>query len=338
MKKYVVGGAVRDILMGVEPKDIDFVLTGTTPEHMLAMGFKQVGADFPVFLDEHGNEHALARTERKTGEGYNGFETFFSPDVTIEEDLARRDLTINAMAQDEDGKVFDPFGGQEDIKAKVLRHTTAAFVEDPVRVLRLARFHARFGPDWLVHPSTEKLCREMTARGDLDHLTKERVLKELEKALGETYPDLFFSTLDSFGALVVLFPELGELDAFVNHLESGTPGKAKMQYAFLSMAMANPEEFEDRLNVSNDFTDYRKMAHELWVNFTEHPVDTLYAMDAYRRQDLAVEVLKDLNTGVLEVFHKTKKLGFDNLSDEEKSTMRGPDIGKAIRKMRKEAV
>jgi tRNA nucleotidyltransferase (CCA-adding enzyme) len=207
MKIYMVGGAVRDKLMGIKPKDVNFVVVGSSPEEMVTNGLKQVGADFPVFLDEIGVEYALARTERKTGPGHSGFETNHGKDVTLEEDLARRDLTINAIAEDEDGNIIDPFGGQADIQNKVLRHVSAAFSDDPVRVLRLARFRARFG-DWKIEPATSYLCRRMVRNGELNHLTSERVLKEMEKALGEPYPHLFFETLAEIGALQVIMPEI----------------------------------------------------------------------------------------------------------------------------------
>lgn len=184
MKMYMVGGAVRDTLMGVVPKDIDYVVVGATPADMIAQGFEQVGASFPVFLKD-GCEYALARTERKTGVGYNGFETFYDPNVTLEDDLYRRDLTINAMAMDlETGKLIDPYGGQIDIATRVLRHTSGAFVEDPVRVLRTARFAARYG--FAVDPGTVELMRKVVP--ELDHVPAERVFAEFEKGLMEDHP------------------------------------------------------------------------------------------------------------------------------------------------------
>lgn len=342
MKTYLVGGAVRDILLGQDPKDLDYVVTGSSPGEMLNRGFKQVGADFPVFLHpDTGEEYALARTERKTGAGYNGFDTYFAPDVTIEEDLGRRDLTINAMAMNEDGNLIDPYHGKQDLQTKVLRHTTEAFAEDPVRVLRLARFHARFGPEWIIAWDTLDLCRLMVDRGDLNHLTKERVWKELEKALGEPHPELFFQTLAMFGALEVLFPEIGELDWVVDHLDSnGRPGKTKYQYVGMTLAMTHPEAFEKRLNVPNEYVAYRKMTYRLWDSYTEHPVDRLYSMDAYRNPDLAIEVLEDekIPRDLLGVFAKTRSLGFDDLPVEERLSARGLEIGRAIKRMRKKAV
>jgi tRNA nucleotidyltransferase (CCA-adding enzyme) len=165
MKTYLVGGAVRDMLMGLEPKDKDYVVVGSSADEMLAAGFEKVGADFPVFLHpETGDEYALARREKKTGTGYLGFTSEFGADVTLEEDLGRRDISINSMAIDDKGNLIDPFNGQEDLKNKTLRHTSNAFEEDPVRVLRLARFRARFGPDWVIAPETRDLIASMAKR------------------------------------------------------------------------------------------------------------------------------------------------------------------------------
>ncbi len=205
MEIYLVGGAVRDQLMGVEPKDKDWVVTGATPALMIELGYTQVGADFPVFLHpQTGEEYALARTERKIGKGYHGFSVDFSPEVTIEEDLARRDLTINSMAMDIDGNLIDPYGGVEDMKNMLLRHTTEAFAEDPLRVVRLARFLARFGEDWHISNGTIDLCRKISGRGELQELTPERVWKEMERALMEDHAHLFFYFLCPLG----LFPEI----------------------------------------------------------------------------------------------------------------------------------
>ena len=175
MKTYLVGGAVRDRLLGRPVGDRDWVVTGATPQNMLDAGFRPVGKDFPVFLHpDTGEEHALARTERKSGHGYHGFTFHTSPEVTLEDDLVRRDLTVNAMAEDADGTLIDPWGGQRDLAARVLRHVSPAFAEDPVRILRLARFAARFH-DFSVAPETAQLMREMVAAGEVDHLVAERV-------------------------------------------------------------------------------------------------------------------------------------------------------------------
>lgn len=209
---FRVGGCVRDKLLGLTPKDIDFVVVGATPEEMIADGFVQVGADFPVFLKD-GFEYALARKERKVAAGYHGFETEFDISVTLEEDLIRRDLTINSMAQDlETGEIIDPFGGREDLKNKVLRHTSEAFAEDPLRVLRVARFAARY-QDFKVADETLELMKRIVRSGELQHLSQERIVLEFEKAFSEPDPMRFIACLFHTGALHVIFPELAEVVA-----------------------------------------------------------------------------------------------------------------------------
>lgn len=210
MEIYLVGGAVRDKLLGLEVKDRDFVVVGSTPEEMVDLGYKPVGSDFPVFLHpETKEEYALARTERKSGHGYKGFKIHAAPDVSLEDDLLRRDLTINAMAEDQDGKLIDPHHGQADLEQKLLRHVSPAFSEDPVRVLRAARFAARFG--FHMAHETHKLLQKMVVDGELDHLVPERVWSETERALGENQPTEFFRVLRGCGALKKLFPEIDDL-------------------------------------------------------------------------------------------------------------------------------
>jgi tRNA nucleotidyltransferase (CCA-adding enzyme) len=210
MKIYSVGGAVRDELLGRPVADRDYVVVGATPEAMLAQGFRPVGRDFPVFLHPQTNEeYALARTERKSGRGYHGFTFHAAPDVTLEADLARRDLTVNAMARDADGTLIDPYGGERDLRAGVLRHVSAAFAEDPLRVLRLARFAARLG--FTVAPETQALMRAIVSGGELAMLTPERVWQELARALMEPRPSRFFSELRRCGALALLLPEIDAL-------------------------------------------------------------------------------------------------------------------------------
>ncbi|QTO53787.1 multifunctional CCA addition/repair protein [Duffyella gerundensis] len=213
MKTYLVGGAVRDGLLNLPIKDRDWVVTGTTPEAMLAAGYQQVGRDFPVFLHpKTREEYALARTERKSGQGYTGFITWFAPDVTLEQDLQRRDLTINAIAQDSDGNIIDPFNGRHDIQQRLLRHVSAAFNEDPLRVLRVARFAARFAHlNFRIADETMALMQHMAASGELAHLTAERVWKETESALQSPNPQVFFQVLRDCNALAVLFPEIDKL-------------------------------------------------------------------------------------------------------------------------------
>ncbi|WP_235961353.1 multifunctional CCA addition/repair protein [Spirabiliibacterium mucosae] len=210
---YLVGGAVRDALLGLEVKDRDYVVVGATPEAMLRQGFRQVGAQFPVFLHpESHEEYALARTERKAGHGYQGFAFDFTPSVTLEQDLIRRDLTINAIAQSSDGKLIDPYGGVNDIENRTLRHISPAFAEDPLRVLRVARFYARFAHlGFSIAPETLDLMREIVNAGELSFLTPERVWLECEKALVSDSPQCFFNALHECGALAVLMPEIDAL-------------------------------------------------------------------------------------------------------------------------------
>ncbi|HWA13268.1 MAG TPA: multifunctional CCA addition/repair protein [Burkholderiales bacterium] len=210
MKIYAVGGAVRDRLLGREVKDQDYVVVGATPEQMEALGFRPVGRDFPVFLHPRTHEeYALARTERKSGRGYKGFEIQASPDVTLEQDLARRDLTINAIARDEDGTLIDPHRGAADLEAGILRHVGPAFVEDPVRILRVARFAARFG--FAIAPETVALMKEMVRNGEVDHLVAERAWQELSRGLMEDHPSRMLLALRQCGALARILPEVDVL-------------------------------------------------------------------------------------------------------------------------------
>lgn len=213
MKVYLVGGAVRDQLLGLPISDRDFVVVGTTPEAMLAQGFQQVGKDFPVFLHPKTHEeYALARTERKTGSGYTGFSCYSAPDVTIEDDLLRRDLTINAIAQSDSGELVDPYHGVKDLENRLLRHVSNAFAEDPLRVLRVARFAARYHAyGFTIAPETLTLMQSMANSGELSHLTAERVWTETQKALMSNAPHVYFDVLRNCEALAVLFPEIDNL-------------------------------------------------------------------------------------------------------------------------------
>ena len=213
MQIYLVGGAVRDALLNIPVKDRDWMVVGATPEEMIALDYEQVGADFPVFLHpETHEEHALARTERKSGKGYQGFDCRFSPDVTLEDDLLRRDLTINAMAQDSDGNIIDPYNGRADLDARLLRHVSPAFSEDPLRVLRVARFAARYAPlGFTIATETMTLMQQMVNDGELDYLVAERVWTETQRALGEKTPEVYFQVLRDCGALKTWFPQLDAL-------------------------------------------------------------------------------------------------------------------------------
>ncbi|MBP3142861.1 multifunctional CCA addition/repair protein [Aliivibrio fischeri] len=213
MKIYLVGGAVRDSLLNIDVKDKDWVVVGSTPQKMDSLGYQTVGQDFPVFLHpKTKEEYALARTERKSGQGYKGFTCYAEPDVTLEEDLLRRDLTINAIAQADNGELIDPYNGQQDIIDRTLRHVSDAFTEDPLRVLRVARFAARFHHlGFTVAPETMNLMKVLVDSGELSHLTAERVWQEWQKSLSSEHPEIFLSTLKECGALAIALPELNAL-------------------------------------------------------------------------------------------------------------------------------
>lgn len=219
MRVYLVGGAVRDALLGRPLGDRDFVVTGATPEQLIKAGYKPVGADFPVFLHPQSNEeYALARTEKKQGRGYGGFIFYTAPDISLTDDLRRRDLTVNAMAQDENGNLIDPFGGAQDLAAKQLRHVSPAFAEDPVRVLRVARFTAMF-PDFSVAAETMQLMRNMVQNGETAHLTAERVWRELARGMKSARPRRMIETLAACGLLAAILPEVAALDGVPERLD-----------------------------------------------------------------------------------------------------------------------
>ena len=256
MKIYLVGGAVRDKLLGIPVKDRDWVVVGSTPDEMKKKGFKQVGKDFPVFINpKTGEEYALARTERKSGHGYTGFEFDTNSNVTLEEDLARRDLTINAIAQDEDGNLIDPFNGQEDIKNKKLRHVSDAFSEDPLRVLRVARFYAKFG-DFIVVPETVDKIKEIVESGELEYLTPERKWLEIYKTGIDL--ELFFKFSVTHGIRDILFPQL--LDSAQYKSVGLATGATKIEeisviiYEWIKSHEAI-EPFCKNLNVPNEYKD-----------------------------------------------------------------------------------
>ncbi len=241
-KVYEVGGAVRDALLGRPVEDHDYVVVGATAEDMERAGFKPVGSDFPVFLHpETHEEYALARTERKSGRGYKGFTVHTSPDVTLEEDLARRDLTINAIARDAEGHLIDPFGGEKDLRDGVLRHVSAAFVEDPVRLLRIARFVARFG--FRIAPETTALLRAMVTDGEVDALVPERVWQELSRGLMESAPVRMLETLDQVGALARVLPEWRDVeqDRAKRALAAAVAAELALSARFATLFVGAPE-------------------------------------------------------------------------------------------------
>lgn len=264
MKIYTVGGAVRDQLLGLPVKDHDHVVVGATPEDMLRQGFRPVGKDFPVFLHpKTQEEYALARTERKTAPGYRGFVFHTAPDVTLEEDLVRRDLTINAIAQAEDGTLTDPFGGLQDIQDKVFRHVSDAFGEDPVRILRLARFAARFDT-FTVAPATMALMRKMVADGEVDALVAERVWQEVAKGLMEARPSRMLAVLQQCGALARILPELIVNDHLLRVVDHAASAGHDLCVRFAVLVLAVPltqiNALTERLRVPNDCRELAVLA------------------------------------------------------------------------------
>jgi len=264
MKIYTVGGAVRDQLLGLPVKDHDHVVVGATPEDMLRRGFRPVGKDFPVFLHpKTQEEYALARTERKTAPGYRGFVFHTAPDVTLEEDLVRRDLTINAIAQAEDGSLTDPFGGIEDIRNKIFRHVSDAFGEDPVRILRLARFAARFDT-FTVAPATMALMRQMVLDGEVDALVAERVWQEVAKGLMEARPSRMLTVLQECGALERILPELTINEHLLQVIDHAASAGHDLCVRFAVLMLAVPlgriNALSERLRVPNDCRELAVMA------------------------------------------------------------------------------
>ncbi|KAA0873556.1 hypothetical protein [Nitrincola tapanii] len=267
MEICLVGGAVRDQLLGLAVKDRDWVVVGATPEELIAQGYRPVGRDFPVFLHpQNAEEYALARTERKSGKGYLGFECYAAPDVTLEEDLARRDLTINAMAQRANGELVDPYGGQADLAARCLRHVSPAFAEDPLRVLRVARFASRFAPlGFQVAEETLALMQEISLSGELRHLTPERVWQEWERSLASRHCWVFLQVLEAALALEDLLPELlplplTQIQTGLQHL--GDTASAEQRFTLiLFFALSKSEKLErldalcQRLRIPNRFRD-----------------------------------------------------------------------------------
>jgi tRNA nucleotidyltransferase (CCA-adding enzyme) len=299
VKIYVVGGAVRDRLLGLTSGDRDYVVVGGSPDEMIAAGYQPVGKDFPVFLHPKTHEeYALARTERKTGQGYHGFSCYAAPDVTLEEDLIRRDLTINAMAEDAAGNVIDPYGGRQDLQDKVLRHVSAAFTEDPVRILRLARFAARF-PQFSVAPETHTLMQRMVQSGETKHLVAERVWQELSRGLMEQQPERMFEVLHTCGASADLFPEFPIVRGRLNAAAAANlPLYVRVA---LWLAESNPEqvaELAERLRLPTDCRDlallltrHRSPLMQPEALSAEDQLNTLERCDGLRRADRFKQLL-----------------------------------------------
>jgi tRNA nucleotidyltransferase (CCA-adding enzyme) len=304
MKIYLVGGAVRDKCLNLAVKERDWVVTGATPEQMLRLGFRQVGKNFPVFLhpDTH-EEYALARTERKIASGYKGFETYFDPTVSLEADLQRRDLTINAIAETADGKFIDPFDGLNDLKNKVLRHVSEAFVEDPVRILRIARFAARFAIfGFKIANETMSLMQKMVDNGEVDALVPERVWKEVSRSLLESQPAEFFKVLKDCHALPRLFPELVEFfDSSIAALNQAVEitDKSLLRWTalFHHLSVEQLNNLNQRLHLPKEYFEL----NQLVVNYcsllktelnAEESLQLLEKLDAFRREERFEDFLK----------------------------------------------
>jgi tRNA nucleotidyltransferase (CCA-adding enzyme) len=359
MEIYLVGGAVRDQLLGLPVKEKDWVVTGATPADMLKKGFRQVGKDFPVFLhpDTH-EEYALARLERKTGPGYTGFDFDASTEVTLEDDLLRRDLTINAIAQTADGKkIVDPFHGQDDIQKKILRHVSPAFIEDPVRILRVARFSARFANlGFTIAPETMAFMQDMVKSGEVNALVAERVWKELERALQEKNPEQFFQVLADCGALAVLFPDLNnkhiELLTSVSALTDD--GEVRFAALFFYLTLPQIKNFCEQYRVGSAYRDFAVLIAQRYqdtVNAkklsSEELLSLLQSADAFRREGRfkkwltgSVIIAKALSEDIpeawlLEVYNIVKKIDFSTANNPD---LKGKEIGDYINKQRLEAI
>lgn len=372
MDIYLVGGAVRDKLLGLPVDERDWVVVGATPQRMLDMGFKQVGKNFPVFLHpETKEEYALARTERKTGRGYKGFEFHADPGVTLEEDLKRRDLTINAMAEDTDGKIIDPYGGQDDLAAGRLRHISEAFTEDPVRILRVARFAARFGRwGFSVTHNTNALMRKMVDNGEIDYLVPERVWVELEKALASDAPARFFSVLHGCSALAVLFPEIEQdyhdrnsghdhkalpaaLEVLQHSAEQSKDPQVRLATLLLSVGknrdaatrISHTEALCKRYRLPNDYTQLAAtaigIAHHLISDDADELLQAMEISGAFRNEQRWAQLLTSCRlAGVIDArraehLESARRLVAEiNAASVKDTTLSGPAIGAAIHDLR----
>ncbi len=338
MKIFLVGGAVRDRLLKLPVKDRDWVVVGATPEEMLKLGYKSVGKDFPVFLHPKTHEeYALARTERKVSKGYTGFTFHADPNVTLEDDLKRRDLTINAIAETPDGELIDPYNGIADIENKVLRHVSEAFAEDPVRILRVGRFASRFG-GFSVHPDTMKLMQVMVKNGEVDALVPERVWQELQRTLELPYPQRFFEVLRDCGALPILFPEIEpNLQQSMEVLQKAAQQEAKATICFAVLTsqldVDTIKHLCDRVRVPNPYRDLAvlvakyqdKFAIALELN-AEETLTLLENLDVFRRPQrfadflLACEICTDIDSQYLQQAFQAAKavsIELESLSGQE---------------------
>ncbi|WP_372964519.1 multifunctional CCA tRNA nucleotidyl transferase/2'3'-cyclic phosphodiesterase/2'nucleotidase/phosphatase [Marinobacter sp.] len=357
MEIYLVGGAVRDGRLGIPIKDRDWVVVGATPEMMKELGYRQVGADFPVFLHpKTGEEYALARTERKQGRGYHGFTVYSAPDVTLEEDLKRRDLTINAMAESQNGTLVDPFNGLADLEQKTLRHVSEAFTEDPLRILRTARFAARFYPlGFSICQETKDLMRTMIRNGELEDLVPERIWQEVQRALHEQTPGVFFEVLQELGALDVLIPELTNNENFragLQALECLSLQKSSTAQRFSALMCAIPEpKATARAKAMKCPNDCRDLTHLVclyaeWLSNckdTNLPasgvLDMLDQADLWRRSERFEQLLATLactaHSDFVEQLSTAAQVAAGvNPQDLLKQGFTGKELGNAIRNER----
>ncbi|RUO72778.1 multifunctional CCA tRNA nucleotidyl transferase/2'3'-cyclic phosphodiesterase/2'nucleotidase/phosphatase [Idiomarina seosinensis] len=358
MKTYLVGGAVRDKLLGLTPHEHDWVVVGATPAELEADGYQQVGKDFPVFLHpETRDEYALARTERKSGKGYKGFSVSFDPEVTLEQDLERRDLTINAIAEDTEGQLIDPFNGQKDIEQRLLRHVSAAFSEDPLRVLRIARFWARFAHlGFSIADNTYRLLQQMTASRELEHLTPERVWTEWQKALGTRNPELFLQLLLELNATEQVFPQLIVTKACLEHLRQTAQHTDDHETRFASIFIQqsgdfNLNQFCRQLAIPNRYRDAAQMALYQRQLVTAPNIDSsdyfklLKDIDYWRRPQRLQQFLQlrealvshhslQLSTGIELAAKQTTQISAKQLQQQG---LQGKQLGEALQVKRQQA-
>ena len=371
MQKFLVGGAVRDELLSLPVHERDWVVVGSTPEHMLELGYRQVGKDFPVFLHPETNEeHALARTERKTASGHRGFEVFSSPEITLEQDLQRRDLTINAIAQNEQGELIDPYGGQRDIQQRILRHVSPAFSEDPLRVLRVARFAARFWAlGFTINADTLALMASISRSGELENLSKERIWQETQRALTSDHPEIFILVLMQINALGHLIPGLDSaLErksvllnlSHLKHIEDYSHRYACL--VLLASEQDNSFSSELASQINNSFACPKEL-QELAMLITQHFMacchalestsediySILHDLDAFRRPARCVNIIECMKSAQ-NIYNtcSTKSLSFLiqliadlnslSISQQDASGLNGKEIGEAIKRMRIEKI
>jgi tRNA nucleotidyltransferase (CCA-adding enzyme) len=356
VKIYLVGGAIRDDLLGIAVTERDWVVVGATPQQLLGQGYQAVGKDFPVFLhpDSH-EEYALARTERKVSRGYRGFEFYADPDVTLEQDLQRRDLTVNAIAQDEHGKLIDPYHGQQDCEAKILRHVSEAFAEDPVRVLRVARFASKL-PGFTVATETNHLMQTMVDNGEVDALVAERVCKELLRALMYDNPGRFFEVLDACGAGEKLWPDLSHRNKGVQILQRCAQDQMAIELRFSCLChdlnLATIKQLCQRYKLPNNLADAAITLQQHATTFSDlNPVEPasllhfLLKLDAIRRpQRLALFLQASHYCGISSplptatLIALAEQLRSLDTMDLQNQGLSGPEFGKALEQKRLQCI